>query len=67
MKFIDIIENPSIENKILFKKECIKRIYSDIEQNGDCWGIKKRQINMILEDIETIKNGNKRNIKTKNK
>lgn len=67
MKFEEIIKNPSNENIINFKKECIKRIYSDIEQNGDCWGIKKRQINMILEDIETIKNGNKRNIKTKNK
>lgn len=34
MKFIDIIENPSIENKILFKKECIKRIEENIKNNG---------------------------------
>ena len=63
MKFINIIENPSIENKILFKKECIKRIEENIKNNGDNWGTKKRQIDIMLEDIETLKNDNKRNIK----
>lgn len=67
MKFEEIIKNPSKDTIIKFKNECIKRIEDDIKQTGDCWGIKKRQINMILEDIERIKNGNKGNIKKQNK
>lgn len=67
MKFEEIIKNPSKDTIIKFKNECIKRIEDDIKRTGDCWGIKERQINMILEDIERIKNGNKGNIKKQNK
>lgn len=63
MKFEEIIKNPSKENIINFKKECIKRIEENIKNNGDNWGTKKRQIDTMLEDIETLKNDNKRNIK----
>lgn len=63
MKFEEIIKNPSKENIINFKKECIKRIEENIKNNGDNWGTKKRQIDIMLEDIETLKNDNKRNIK----
>ena len=63
MKFEEIIKNPSKENIINFNKQCIKRIEENIKNNGDNWGTKKRQIDIMLEDIETLKNDNKRNIK----
>lgn len=56
MKFKEIIDNPTIENKIKFKQECIKRIEKDIKNKGDAWGIKQRQIQMINEDIKRLKN-----------
>ena len=56
MKFKEIIDNPTIENKIKFKQECIKRIEEDIKNKGDAWGIKKRQIQMINEDMKRLKN-----------
>ena len=56
MKFKEIIDNPTIENKIKFKKECINRIEEDIKLNGDGWGIKNRQIDMIKEDIKRLEN-----------
>ena len=55
-KFKEIIDNPTIENKIKFKKECINRIEEDIKLNGDGWGIKNRQIDMIKEDIKRLEN-----------
>ena len=61
MKFKEIIDNPSIENQIKFKKECIKRIQEDIKVNGDNgFGHKKIQIENIERDIRQLENENKR-------
>ena len=61
MKFKEIIDNPSNENQIKFKKDCIKRIQKDIKDNGDNgFGYKKMQIEHIEEDIEKLKNENER-------
>lgn len=61
MKFKEIVDNPSIENQIKFKKECIRRIQEDIKANGDNgFGYKKIQIENIEEDIKKLKNANKR-------
>lgn len=62
MKFKELIDDPSIENRIKFKKECIKRVEEDIKLNGDGWGIKHRQIEMINEEIKRLENDNKRNV-----
>ena len=61
MKFKEIIDNPSNENQIKFKRDCIKRIQKDIKDNGDNgFGYKKMQIEHIEEDIEKLKNENER-------
>ena len=61
MKFKEIIDNPSNENQIKFKKDCIKRIQKDIKDNGDNgFGYKKMQIEHIEDDIEKLKNENER-------
>lgn len=67
MKFKELVDNPSIENKIKFKKECIKRIEKEIEVNGDSWGVKNRQVDILKEDIRELENENKRTFKEQNK
>ena len=61
MNFKEIIDNPTIENQIRFKEECIKRIKEDIKLNGDNgFGYKKILIENIEKDIKKLKNENKR-------
>ncbi len=67
MKFKKIIDNPSIENQIRFKKECFYRIKKDMEINGDNgFGYKKIQLENMQEDIKKLENENKRIINKKN-
>lgn len=61
MKFKEIVDNPSTENQIKFKEDCIKRIKEDIKSNGDNgFGYKKLLIENIEKDIRKLKNENKR-------
>ena len=57
MKFIDLINNPSLENKIKFKKQQIKWLKEDIKNNGDNgFGYKKMQIENMEEDLIKLQN-----------
>lgn len=61
MKFIDLINNPSLENKIKFKKQQINWLEEDIKQNGDNgFGYKKTQLENMLEDLIKLENEIKR-------
>lgn len=61
MKFIDLINNPSLENKIKFKKQQINWLEEDIKQNGDNgFGYKKIQLENMLEDLIKLENEIKR-------
>ena len=57
LKFIDLINNPSLENKIKFKKQQIKWLKEDIKNNGDNgFGYKKMQIENMEEDLIKLQN-----------
>ena len=61
MKFIDLVNNPSLENKIKFKKQQINWLKEDIKQNGDNgFGYKKIQLENMLEDLIKLENEIKR-------
>lgn len=61
MKFIDLINNPTLENKIRFKKQQIKWIEENIKTNGDNgFGYKKIQLENLKGDLIKLKNENKR-------
>lgn len=61
LKFIDLINNPSLENKIKFKKQQINWLEEDIKQNGDNgFGYKKIQLENMLEDLIKLENEIKR-------
>ena len=62
MKFIDLINNPTLENKIKFKKQQIHWIEDDIKKNGDNgFGYKKMQLEHLKEDLINMENEIKRN------
>ena len=57
LEFIDLINNPSLENKIKFKKQQIKWLKEDIKNNGDNgFGYKKMQIENMEEDLIKLQN-----------
>lgn len=61
MKFIDLISNQSLENKIKFKKQQINWLREDIKQNGDNgFGYKKNQLENMKEDLIKLENEIKR-------
>ncbi len=61
MKFIDLINNPTLENKIKFKKQQIKWLEENIKINGDNgFGYKKIQLENLKGDLIKLKNENKR-------
>ena len=61
MKFIDLINNPSLENKIKFKSQQINWLKEDIKQNGyNGFGYKKIQLEEMLEDLIKLENEIKR-------
>lgn len=61
MKFIDLINNPTLENKIKFKKQQIKWLEENIKINGDNgFGYKKIQLENLKGDLIKLENENKR-------
>lgn len=57
MKFKELIDNPSLENKIKFKKYQINLLKKDIENNGDNgFGYKKIQLENMNEDLRKLEN-----------
>ena len=57
MKFKELIDNPTIENKIKFKKYQIEQMKEDIDKNGDNgFGFKKRQLENMNEDLRELEN-----------
>lgn len=64
MKFKELIDNPTIKNKIKFKKYQIKQIKEDINKNGDNgFGLKTRQLENMKVDLKKLENEFTRNIK----
>lgn len=64
MKFEELIDNPTIKNKIKFKKYQIKQIKEDINKNGDNgFGSKTRQLENMKVDLKKLENEFTRNIK----
>ena len=61
MKFIDLINNSSLKNKIKFKEQQINWVKEDIKKNGDNgFGYKKMQLEHMEEDLIKLENETKR-------
>lgn len=57
LKFIDLVNNPSLENKIKFKSQQINWLQEDIKRNGDNgFGYKKMQLENMEEDLIKLEN-----------
>lgn len=55
MKFKDLINNQTLENKIKFQRQKIKILEDDIKENGDNgFGYKSRQLENLKLDLKVI-------------
>ena len=55
LKFKDLINNQTLENKIKFQKQKIKILEDDIKENGDNgFGYKSRQLENLKLDLKVI-------------
>lgn len=57
MMFKELVENPSLENKIRFQKQIIQEQIHDIEKNGDNgFGFKKKKLENMKNDLVKLEN-----------
>lgn len=55
MKFKDLINKQTLENKIKFQRQKIKILEDDIKENGDNgFGYKSRQLENLKLDLKVI-------------
>lgn len=55
LKFKDLINNQTLENKIKFQRQKIKILEDDIKENGDNgFGYKSRQLENLKLDLKVI-------------
>ena len=63
MTFQFLASNYTLENRIIFQKQMIQILKNDIFENGDNgFGLKNRQLNNMIEDLEKLQN----ELKTRN-
>lgn len=63
MTFQFLASNYTLENRIIFQKQMIQILKDDIFENGDNgFGLKNRQLNNMIEDLEKLQN----ELKTRN-
>lgn len=61
MKFIELANNNTLENKIEFQKQMISILEEDIQKNGDNgFGLKKKQLENMKSDLQKLQDGHKR-------